>query len=85
MGDFDKGETVRRLKDIYLEPGPDIRFIGVGDAFNDLPMLRLVDYPFLVRNVAGDYERAIDIPNLTITEGIGPEGFREAVERFIGI
>lgn len=83
MADFDKGESVRKLKDIYLGLCPDVRFIGVGDAFNDLPMLRLVDYPFLVRNLAGDYERAADIPGLTITDGIGPEGFCEVVVRFV--
>jgi len=83
MGDFDKGETVQRLKSIYQELDPETRFIGLGDAFNDLPMLRMVDYPYLVRNIRGDYERDVGIPGLAITKGIGPEGFCEALAPFI--
>lgn len=83
MGNFNKGETISRLKRIYLQKNPDIRFIGIGDSLNDFPMLQIVDHPFLVRKPDCDYERDINIARLKVTDGIGPEGFAEAVESLI--
>ncbi|MCP4583765.1 MAG: HAD-IIB family hydrolase [candidate division Zixibacteria bacterium] len=80
MGDFNKGETVNVLITIYKRIKPTMKFIGLGDAYNDLPMLKLVDYPFLVRRPDGTADSRVDFEGLTITDGIGPLGFVEAVE-----
>ena len=82
-GDFDKGQAVELLKKLYLDLNPDTRFAGLGDAFNDLPMLKLFDFPFLVRKPDGDYDRTVKLDNLTITKGPGPAGFAEAVDAII--
>jgi len=82
-GDFDKGQTVELLKKLYLYSKPGTRFVGLGDAQNDLPMLRLVDFPYLVRKADGDYDRTLRLDNLTITDGSGPAGFTEAVAGLI--
>lgn len=82
-GAFDKGQTLSLLKNAYYDKHPQTQFAGIGDAYNDLPMLRLVDYPFLVRQPDGGYESGIVFEGLTITRGIGPLGFVEAIEHLI--
>jgi mannosyl-3-phosphoglycerate phosphatase family protein len=83
MGRFDKGRTLQMLKNIYLQINPKYKFIGVGDAYNDLPMLRIVDYPFLVRKPDGSHEKDVTVDNLKITDGIGPDGFTEAINSLV--
>ncbi len=78
-GDSDKGEAVYSLMSLYREASPDARFAGIGDAKNDLPMLRKVDRPFLVRKPDGSFEKGAYFRGITITEGIGPHGFSEAI------
>lgn len=75
----DKGAAIRRLKDIYIRSRPEVKFAALGDALNDLPMLREVDYPFLVRRPDGSFDEEVFSPELTITAGRGPAGFNEAV------
>ena len=54
--------------------------VALGDSENDIPMLKIVDFPFLVRKHDGT---AIEtgIEKIVITEAIGPMGFTEAIER----
>lgn len=78
-GDSDKGEAVYSLMSLYREANPAVRFAGIGDAKNDLPMLRKVDQPFLVRKPNGSFEKVAYFTGITITEGIGPQGFSEAI------
>ena len=82
-GGVDKGTAIRRVMDLYRYHYPHVRFGAVGDAENDLPMLQEVDYPFLVRKPDGRFEEAAAPVQVTITEGIGPQGFTEAVEFMI--
>jgi mannosyl-3-phosphoglycerate phosphatase family protein len=82
-GDFNKGETLSILKKIYLDQRPHLKFIGLGDSYNDLPMLQAVDYPFLIRNPDGSHVEGVHIDGLIITDKAGPEGFAEAVESII--
>jgi len=49
-GQTDKGKAVKKLKSIYKNEFGDVMTIGVGDSFNDLPMLENVDRPFLIKN-----------------------------------
>jgi mannosyl-3-phosphoglycerate phosphatase len=84
-GRCDKGDAIVRLKEFYVERYPDIKFAAIGDAPNDLPMLRQVEYPFLVRKPDGSYAEEIVFPGLTITKDIGPAGFEEAVESLISV
>ncbi len=50
---------------------------------NDLPLLRQVDYPYIVRRPDGTYERKMFFPGCEITAGVGPVGFSEAVDSLI--
>lgn len=82
-GDFDKGKAVKLLMDVYRNLNPDIKFAGIGDGPNDRPLLKIADYPFLVRKPDNSYDTEIVFDGLTVTKGIGPYGFAEAVESLI--
>ncbi len=79
MGDHDKGRAVRLLQRWYESEQGRLITIGVGDSLNDLPLLREVDHPVLVRNADGEHDRRIDLPGMIRTEGIGPSGWNSAV------
>jgi len=48
-GENDKGKAVNILKSLYSQMFGNLRSFGVGNGPNDLPMLRVVDKPFLIR------------------------------------
>ncbi len=79
MGENHKGKAVKILIDIFREKPSEPKTIGIGDSPNDLPMLRAVDIPILVRKPDGEYDSRIKLENLVLAEGIGPEGWNNAV------
>lgn len=84
LGDNDKGRAVGILSGLFRRRFGPLRTIGLGDGLNDLPMLRAVDVPVLVRKPEGGYEPEIDVPGLVRTSKPGPAGWREAVEELLG-
>jgi mannosyl-3-phosphoglycerate phosphatase len=82
-GECDKGRAVTFLKGLYEQKYGPIRTIGIGDSFNDLPLLRVVDLPALVRKEEGNYEEGISLPNLIRTDGIGPAGWNRMIMRLL--
>ncbi len=83
IGDSDKGRAVRTLKKNFEREHGTITSVGIGDGFNDLPLLAEVDIPVLIRRDDGSYEARVTLPNLIKTEGIGPSGWNEAVLRLL--
>jgi mannosyl-3-phosphoglycerate phosphatase family protein len=79
IGENDKGRAVLFLNELYEKKYGLIRTIGIGDSLNDLPLLRAVDLPVLVRKADGTYEEGISLPGLIKTDGIGPAGWNRAV------
>jgi mannosyl-3-phosphoglycerate phosphatase family protein len=83
MGDHDKGKAIRLLKQRYETEHGKLNTIGLGDALNDLPLLREVDHPVLVQKEDGSYDRNIELPRLIRAEGIGPRGWNRAIMRLL--
>mgnify|MGYP005837185127 CR=1 FL=1 len=85
LGNSDKGLATRRLIELFRKKWPDEKLItmGIGDSMNDLEMLREVDVPVLVNKPDGTHQQGIGLDNLLLTRGIGPEGWREAIEQCI--
>jgi mannosyl-3-phosphoglycerate phosphatase len=83
LGDSDKGKAVSVLIDLYTEQFKDIYTIAIGDSPNDLPMLRNVDIPVIVKKKNGTYDQAITLPNLIRADGVGPEGWNKAITQII--
>ncbi len=82
LGGCDKGGAVARVMTLYRQRRADTIFAAVGDARNDLTMLRAVDFPFLVRRPDGSYDGAACFKGVVCTDGVGPEGFAQAVRLF---
>lgn len=79
----DKGRAVRWMMELFRRATPeDICFAAVGDSRNDVPMLEVVDLPFLVQRPDQTWATA-DIPRLTRIEAVGPAGFSAVVSRLM--
>ena len=72
MGKSDKGRALRILKKFYERRDGGIVSLGLGDAFNDLPMLREVDHPVLIRNKDGSLDPDVDLPGVVRTKRTRP-------------
>jgi mannosyl-3-phosphoglycerate phosphatase len=80
----DKGTAVLRIADYYRRISPDpIVTVGIGDSENDIPMLMVVDRPFIVRKKNGTALQT-GLTSVIETEGSGPAGFSEAVKGVLG-
>jgi mannosyl-3-phosphoglycerate phosphatase len=80
-GDNDKGKAVRLLSQTYRHNrGGDVLTVGLGDGLNDLPLLRSVDIPILLRRRHSSYEPQI-VEKLKVRKapGIGPAAWNKAV------
>jgi mannosyl-3-phosphoglycerate phosphatase family protein len=83
LGDSDKGKAVTILSAMYRKRLGRIVTIAIGDSPNDLPMLRSVDLPVLVRKSDGSHDQRIDIPNLVRADGVGPGGWNDFLLRWL--
>lgn len=80
LGDHDKGRAVELLESLYRrERGTVATSIGLGDSFNDLPMLQAVDHAVLVRKADGSFDTRVELPGLVRTQQPGPLGWNDAV------
>jgi mannosyl-3-phosphoglycerate phosphatase family protein len=77
-----KGKTVKILTKIYKEELGKVTTIGIGNSYNDEPMLRAVDKPALVKNTNGKWAN-IRIAKLYKAKNIGPKGWVEVVKKFV--
>lgn len=82
MGANDKGRAAQELIELYGRQFAEIRTIGIGDGLNDLPLLEVVDVPVLVQKPDGSWED-LARSNLERIAGIGPEGWRRALEALV--
>jgi mannosyl-3-phosphoglycerate phosphatase len=78
-GHHDKGQAVLLLRDIYRQQSGDLTMIALGDSHNDLPMLKVVDYPILVKKHDGSYDSSITLDNLILSRSSGPSGWCETL------
>lgn len=84
MGPNDKGRAVQILKGVYANTYPDKRIwtVGLGDSANDVPMLRHVDMPIVIRKKTGEWERVQDIDPV-YSDKAGPRGWAEAIQTIL--
>ena len=80
----DKGKATKILIGLFKRKLGKIKTIGIGDSFNDVPLLAEVDIPVLVQRPGGYWEK-IELPSLYRVDGIGPEGWVKAVEELVAI
>jgi mannosyl-3-phosphoglycerate phosphatase len=81
LGQNNKGKAVRLLSRMYKQNcSTDFVTVGIGDSLNDLPMLKAVDIPVLVRQKDNTYDKEI-LKRLKVQKarGIGPSGWNQAI------
>jgi mannosyl-3-phosphoglycerate phosphatase len=80
LGKNDKGKAVEILKELYENEFFAISTIGIGDSFNDLPMLAAVDHPIFIKEEGTLLPETLNsYRNLTIVNGTGPKTWNEAI------
>ena len=72
-----KGEPIKWLINKYRLMEPETQWItaGLGDSFNDIPMLEQVDYPVLIKNTQTKKPNVDHIKNLIESKLSGPTGW----------
>ena len=83
VGGTDKGRACRVLIDLCRREWGDIVTVGIGNSLNDLPMLEVVDRPFLVEQPDGGYAEGISVDGVTHVKGIGPQGWAVVIQQII--
>ncbi|MFM1942066.1 MAG: hypothetical protein RI897_1048 [Verrucomicrobiota bacterium] len=79
----DKGRAVSALTEVYRRRDPNVVTVGIGDSWNDVPMLRAVDRPMLVQRPGGRWED-LEVPGLERVPAIGPTGWTLAMQGLLG-
>ena len=84
-GQNDKGASVEILKKIYAKTYPHTQVVtaGLGDSANDIPMLRQVDIPIVIRKKTGAWERMEGIEGVVYSDKAGPKGWAETVRALL--
>lgn len=77
-GGHDKGVAVKKLKEFYTALFGEITTVGLGDSLIDLPILKEVDYPVLVRKPSGVFED-LGLSGIIKADGVGPAGWNRAL------
>ncbi len=86
IGQSDKGCCLAPLRRAYQRRwGVTPRIIALGDGENDVAMLEASDHPVLVRSPVNPLPRlsAAARPRAYCPEGLGPEGWNEAIHRLL--
>ncbi len=80
-GPHDKGSALRKLLSVLERHGERFATLGLGDAANDIPMLRVVEQRVLVPRPDGSLDPALAgaFPGASIAPAPGPEGWNAAV------
>lgn len=79
LGESDKGKAVTLLSALYRAKHSEIVTIGIGDSPNDIPMLKSVNYPIIVKHPDGTFDPRIHLGWVIKADGVGPEGWNKAV------
>jgi mannosyl-3-phosphoglycerate phosphatase len=81
----DKGRASVALQHVFRKACGSVTTLGLGDALNDVPLLRSVDLPVVVRgsseDVTGDVHRMV--PWAEVTDAPGPLGWQAAVLKVV--
>ncbi len=85
IGQNDKGTAVQILRRVYANTYPDKKIwtAGLGDSANDIPMLRHVDMPIVIRKKTGEWEHIQGIEPTIYSDKAGPRGWAEIIHTIL--
>jgi mannosyl-3-phosphoglycerate phosphatase len=84
QGKNDKGVAVEKVISWYKEYQPNALSIALGDSPNDFSMLKRVNHPVLIRSSRHFPGIEEMIPDLRITQEMGPKGWNSAIMDILG-
>ena len=81
----DKGRATVALHHVFRKACGPVTTMGLGDALNDVPLLRSVDRPVVVRGSSEDVTRDVHrmVPWAEVTDAPGPLGWQAAVLKVV--
>ena len=79
----DQGLPVRMLTTLYRRAFGHSQTVGLGDAIDDLPLLRRVDLPVVVDGSPSSAELLASVPRAVPTRTSGPAGWAEHVTEIV--
>jgi mannosyl-3-phosphoglycerate phosphatase len=81
MGNNDKGKAVDILIKAFSKDSADAKVtsVGVGDSANDIPMLRQVNIPVVIRRKSGTWEKLDGNDAVIYSQNPGPTGWAEVI------
>lgn len=84
-GSHSKRDAVVKLLHHHRHQYGDTVAVGLGNSANDWPMLSAVERPVLVKNPDGGWDPTVleRLPNIERTEGVGPQGWKEIIDRIL--
>ena len=85
MSNVSKGKTVDWLIQKYREAEPQTEWytVGIGDSFNDISMLEVVDCPIFISNAKTRLPDLSGIKNLKRPQLSGPAGWNQAIQSLL--
>lgn len=81
----DKGRASVILRHVFRKAYGPLTTLGLGDALNDVPLLRSVDLPVVVRSSSEEATREVHemVPWAQVTDAVGPLGWQAAVLKVV--
>jgi mannosyl-3-phosphoglycerate phosphatase len=84
--EVDKGLGVQFLAALFRRVHPIITTVGLGEAPNDVPLLRHVDRPYIITSDAQTVDRLrMQLPSARVTTAAGAKGWAEAIVDIVGL
>ena len=77
-GNNDKGLAVRTLTKFYRDRNPGVRTVGIGDSWNDVPLLQETDIAIVLASEQAERILAA-VPNARLAPAPGPAGWNAAI------
>lgn len=78
----DKGRAARILTEIFRRERGEVITVGIGDSWNDTPLLAATDISLLVQGPDGIWA-SLAVDGLHKVDGIGPRGWTDAMRRLV--
>jgi len=80
----DKGKAVKKLTQLFKKEFGKIKTLGLGDSPNDIPMLKAVNIPLLVKTPSGEWNpKVAKMKRIIKIDGIGPQGWIKAIKKYV--
>lgn len=78
----DKGRAANALTDMFRRERGQVTTVGIGDSWNDAPLLAVMDIPLLVQRPGGSWV-SLPVNRIRQITGIGPKGWTQAMRRLV--